>query len=64
MKIGFVGMTHLGLNSAVAGAERGFDMVCYDPDAALKVLLGEHGLPPLLREAVARALQRSKELGA
>lgn len=33
-------------------------------EAALNVLLGEHGLPPLLREAVARALRRSKELGA
>ena len=33
-------------------------------EAALNVLLGEHGLPPLLREAVANALRRSKELGA
>ena len=33
-------------------------------EAALNVLLGEHGLPPLLREAVARALRRSKGLGA
>ncbi len=33
-------------------------------EAALNVLLGEHGLPPLLREAVASALRRSKELGA
>ncbi len=33
--VGFVGMTHLGLVSAVAGAERGFDMVCFDPDPAL-----------------------------
>jgi len=33
-------------------------------EAALNVLLGEHGLPPLLREAVALALRRSKELGA
>ena len=32
-------------------------------EAALNVLLGEHGLPPLMREAVARALRRSKELG-
>jgi pyrroline-5-carboxylate reductase len=32
-------------------------------EAALNVLLGEHGLPPLLREAVARAMRRSKELG-
>lgn len=33
-------------------------------EAALNVLLGEHGLPPLLREAVAQAVRRSKELGA
>lgn len=32
-------------------------------EAALNVLLGEHGLPPLLREAVASAIRRSKELG-
>ena len=32
-------------------------------EAALNVLLGEHGLPPLLREAVACAVRRSRELG-
>jgi len=32
-------------------------------EAALNVLLGEHGLPPLMREAVASAIRRSKELG-
>jgi pyrroline-5-carboxylate reductase len=33
-------------------------------EAALNVLLGENGLPPLMREAVGRAVRRSKELGA
>jgi pyrroline-5-carboxylate reductase len=33
-------------------------------EAALNVLLGADGLPSLLREAVARAVKRSKELGA
>jgi pyrroline-5-carboxylate reductase len=33
-------------------------------EAALGVLLGESGLPPLLRQAVAAAVRRSKELGA
>lgn len=28
--IGFAGMTHLGLNSAVATAERGFKIICFD----------------------------------
>ena len=32
-------------------------------EAALNVLLGEKGLPPLMREAVASAIRRSKELG-
>lgn len=31
MIIGFIGMTHLGLNSAVAAAERGVNVVCFDP---------------------------------
>lgn len=30
--IGFAGMTHLGINSAAATADLGFDVVCYDPD--------------------------------
>jgi pyrroline-5-carboxylate reductase len=32
-------------------------------EAALNVLLGENGLPPLMRDAVAKAMRRSKELG-
>ncbi|HEY8004286.1 MAG TPA: pyrroline-5-carboxylate reductase [Phenylobacterium sp.] len=32
-------------------------------EAALNVLLSDHGLPPLLREAVVQAVRRSKELG-
>ena len=32
-------------------------------EAALKVLMGEKGLAPLLREAVAAASRRSRELG-
>lgn len=30
--IGYAGMTHLGLNSAAAAAEKGFETVCYDSD--------------------------------
>jgi UDPglucose 6-dehydrogenase len=30
--VGFAGMTHLGINSAVATAERGFDVLGYDAD--------------------------------
>ncbi len=32
--IGFAGMTHLGLVSSVSAAEKGFKVVCFDPDAA------------------------------
>jgi UDPglucose 6-dehydrogenase len=43
--IGYAGMTHLGLNSAVAAAERGFTTVCFDPDAVLVARLAKGELP-------------------
>lgn len=33
--IGFIGLSHLGLNYGLATAAKGFDVVAYDPDAAL-----------------------------
>ncbi len=33
--IGFAGLSHLGLNYSLATAAKGFEVVCYDPDAAL-----------------------------
>ena len=33
--IGFVGMTHLGLNMAVGTAMKGFNVICYDKDLEL-----------------------------
>ncbi|MBM3568913.1 MAG: UDP-glucose/GDP-mannose dehydrogenase family protein [Alphaproteobacteria bacterium] len=43
--IGYAGMSHLGLVSAVAAAERGFRTVAYDADAALVARLGRGELP-------------------
>ena len=34
-KVGFIGMTHLGLNSAVASAMRGVNVICFDNDENL-----------------------------
>lgn len=44
-RIAYVGMTHLGLNSAVAAAEKGFETICFDPDAALIGRLKAGDLP-------------------
>jgi len=55
--IGFAGMTHLGLNSAVASAERGFEVICFDPDQARIAALNDGRLPvvePELPEMFAR----------
>jgi UDPglucose 6-dehydrogenase len=43
--IGFAGMTHLGLNSAVATAARGFPVLGYDADDAVITRLGRRDLP-------------------
>ena len=59
--IGFAGMTHLGLNSAVASAERGFDVICFDPDAGRIAALNQGRLPvvePELPEMFARSRVR------
>ena len=56
--IGFVGLTHLGLNSAAASAEHGFATVCFDRDAALVDRLGAGRIPvvePGLDEALANS---------
>lgn len=59
--IGFAGMTHLGINSAVAAAERGFAVICYDPDVArIKAMAaGDPGVrEPGLTEAMAEGASR------
>jgi UDPglucose 6-dehydrogenase len=43
--IGYAGLTHLGLNSAVAAADKGFEIVCYDPDPLLVAALDRGELP-------------------
>jgi UDPglucose 6-dehydrogenase len=61
--IGYAGMTHLGLNSAVAAADRGFEMVCYDPDPLLVAALDRGELPvtePELPELLQKNAQHIK----
>lgn len=43
--IGCVGMTHLGLVHAVAFAEKGFQLICYDDNPTLIDQLNAHHLP-------------------
>ncbi|MEI6300078.1 MAG: nucleotide sugar dehydrogenase [Betaproteobacteria bacterium] len=43
--IGFAGMTHLGLVSGVSAAEKGFKVVCFDPDAARITPFAQGELP-------------------
>lgn len=69
-KVGFVGMTHLGLLSATAVASKGFETVCYDSNSDLiaKLMLGtlpvlEPGLPELLAKN-GSAQQFTDQLGA
>lgn len=59
--IGFAGMTHLGLVSAVSATEKGFSLVCFDPDAARIAALRKGDLPvsePQLDELVAKNAAR------
>jgi len=62
MRVGFAGMTHLGVNSAAAALARGFEVVGYDADRnAIAGLrrgepnIVEPGLPEVLQKHAARA---------
>jgi UDPglucose 6-dehydrogenase len=59
--VGFAGMTHLGLNSAVGAAEKGFNVICFDPDPDHVARLARHELPivePQLPELLAKNAKR------
>lgn len=56
--IGYAGMTHLGINSAVAAADRGFGTVCYDPDPLLVAAL-ERGELPIVEPDLADLLKKN-----
>jgi UDPglucose 6-dehydrogenase len=62
MRVGFAGMTHLGVNSAAAALARGFQVVGYDADRDLiaglrrgEPSIVEPGLPEVLRKHAAQA---------
>ncbi|MFA6311928.1 MAG: nucleotide sugar dehydrogenase [Sterolibacterium sp.] len=55
--VGFAGMTHLGLVSGISAAEKGFRVVCFDPDPARTAPLAQGTLPvsePRLDELVTK----------
>ena len=59
--IGFAGMTHLGLVSGVCAAEKGFRLVCFDPDPVRIAAIASRNLPvsePQLAELLAGNAQR------
>ena len=59
--IGFAGMTHLGLVSGVSAAEKGFNLICYDADAARIADLNQQKLPvsePQLDDLVVKNKQK------
>jgi UDPglucose 6-dehydrogenase len=61
--IGFAGMTHLGLVSGVCAAEKGFAVVCYDPDTERIANLCAQRLPvsePQLDDLVQKNQARLK----
>lgn len=54
--IGYAGMTHLGINYAVAGAGKGFSIVGYDPDPKVIDKLSA-GQLPVIEPGLEQALQ-------
>ena len=45
LTIGYVGLTHLGVNYAIASAMKGFNIVCYDDDLDVISTLKKKRIP-------------------
>ena len=58
-RIGFAGMTHLGVNSAAAAAEKGFDVVAFDSDTAVISRLRD-GRAPVVEPGLDACLDRNR----
>ena len=59
-KIAFVGMTHLGLISAVAAAEKGNQVYCFDPDVELIESLKQNK-PPVSEPQLIKLMIKNKK---
>jgi len=57
--IGFAGMTHLGLVSGVSASEKGFRVVCFDPDPARIATLAK-GVLPVSEPQLDRLVSKNK----
>jgi len=57
--IGFAGMTHLGLNSSAAAAEKGFETICFEPDPALIANL-KSGTLPVIEPQLPELLEKNR----
>jgi len=58
--VGFAGLTHLGINSAAAAAERGFAVVAFDPDAVVIARL-DAGDPVVSEPGLSEMLAQHRE---
>lgn len=61
--IGFAGVTHLGVNSAAAAMQLGFEVVAFDSDAAVIEAL-KQGRPPVMEPGLEEILRNRKGLSA
>lgn len=61
-RVAFVGMTHLGINSAVAAAERGFQVLGWTPDPALALRLTAGDFPVVEPDLAALAARNTARL--
>jgi len=59
--VGFCGMTHLGICSAIASISKGFETVCFDPNQKNIINLRK-GIFPLKEPYLEEALRKNKHL--
>ena len=59
LKIGFAGLTHLGINSAIAAAEKGFKVIGFH-DSSILISELEDGKPSITEPQLIEKLNSNK----
>ena len=62
LKVGFAGLTHLGINYAVASAVKGFNVICYDNNKELILSLKNKKIPFFEKNLERNLLKKFKNL--
>ena len=61
LTVGYIGLSHLGINYAIASAMKGFNIICYDEDKEIILSLKKKKIPFYEKDTEKNLKERFKQ---